>query len=86
MLYISVKDHARKDHAKIQQLCSSAIYKQNVSISLRLSDSGRCRRGYYFLAWVLYFSFGTYYDVNIKHLCSSRVHKHNSKYGHAWVI
>ena len=24
---------------KIQQLCSSAIYKQNVSISLHLSDS-----------------------------------------------
>ena len=37
VLYISGRDHARK--FKIQQLCSSAIYKQNDSISLRLSDS-----------------------------------------------
>ena len=33
--------------------------KQNDSISLCLSDSVQCRSGYYFLAWVLYFSFGT---------------------------
>ena len=33
---------------KIQQLCSSAIYKQNVSISLCLSDSAEYRRGLYF--------------------------------------
>ena len=45
---------------EIQQLCSSAIYKQNVSISLRLSDSVQCRRGYYFRAGELYLSFGTY--------------------------
>ena len=35
MLYISAMDHARK----IQQLCSSDVYKQNVSILLRMSDS-----------------------------------------------
>ena len=35
--------------------------KQNVSILLRLIDSVQCRRGYYFGAWVLYFSFGTFY-------------------------
>ena len=39
---------------KIQQLCSSAIYKQIVSIWLRLSDSVQCRRGYYFQAWALF--------------------------------
>ena len=32
---------------KIQQLSSSSIYKQNVSISLSLNDSVQCRRGYY---------------------------------------
>ena len=37
----------------------------------------RCRRGYYFLPWVLNFSIGTHWDVNIKDLCSSRVYKHN---------
>ena len=41
------------------------LFKQNVSISLRLSDSVKCRRGYFFLAWVL-FSFGTSYDVNYR--------------------
>ena len=50
---------------------------KNVSISLRLSDSVRCGRGYYFRAMVQYFSFGTHWDVNIKHLCSSRLYKHN---------
>ena len=44
-------------------VCSPAICKHNVLISLRLSDSVRCRRGYNFRAWVLYFSFGTYKDV-----------------------
>ena len=47
----SARGHARK--LKIRQLCSSAIYKQNVSISLRLSDFVQYRRGYYFRAWVL---------------------------------
>ena len=51
-----------------------------------LSDSVRYRRGYYFRARVLYFGFGTHLDVNINHLCSSRVYKHIYKYGHAWVI
>ena len=34
--------------SKIKQLCSSAIYKQTVSILLRLSDSVQCERGNYF--------------------------------------
>ena len=45
------------------------------------------RGGYYFQAWVLYFSFGTYYDVNIlkaviffKHVLTQFIN------GHAWVI
>ena len=46
MLCISGRDHARK--LKIQQLYSSAIYKQNASISSGLIDSGKLRRGYYF--------------------------------------
>ena len=45
--------------------------------SLRLSDSVQCRRGQYFLAWVLYFSFGTHKDVKIKQLCSSSMYKQN---------
>ena len=49
MLYISAMDHARK-LKKIQQLCSSSINKQKMFISLCLSDSVQCRRGYYFRA------------------------------------
>ena len=52
MLYISAMDYGRK--IKFSSLCSSAIYKQNVLILLRLSDSVQCRRRYYFRAWVLY--------------------------------
>ena len=62
---------------KNQQLCTSATHKQNGSISLCLSDSVQCRRGYYFRAYVLFFSFETYKDVNIKQLCSSSMYKHN---------
>ena len=66
------------DKTSIEDLQTrSAIYKQKLLISLRLSDSVRCRSGYYFRAWVLYFSFGTHQDVNFKHLCSSRVYKQN---------
>ena len=78
MLYISVRDHARK--LKFQQLCSSAIYKQNVSLSLLLSDSVRCRRGYYFSAlaptWMLLLS------IYVLLECINKIYK----YGHAWVI
>ena len=35
---------------KIQHLCLSAIYKQNVSITTRLSDSVQCGRGLNFVA------------------------------------
>ena len=49
---------------KIQQLCSSTIYKQKFSISLRLSDSVQCRRGYCFRALVLYDSIETCWDIN----------------------
>ena len=59
--------------SKIQQLCS---YKQSIQYCYAC-DSVQCRRGYYFRAWVLYFSFGTYYDVNIKQFCSSSMYKHN---------
>ena len=45
-----------------------AIYKQNVSISLCSSDSVQCRKGYYFPACMLYFSFGARY------ICSSDTH------------
>ena len=38
IIYISAME------VKIQQLCSSAIYKQNVSILLRLSDSVHSHR------------------------------------------
>ena len=56
-LYISALDDARK--LKIQILCQSAIYKQNVTISLCLNDSVQCGKGLYFLAQVLHLcSFG----------------------------
>ena len=54
MLYISAihVDHARK-------LKFSCHLQKNVSISLHLSDSVQCRRGYYyFQAWALYFKHG----------------------------
>ena len=75
MLYISAMDHARK--LKFSSYVLLPSIKQNVLISLRLSDSGKCRRGYYFRAWVLYFSFRTSQDVNIKQLCSSCMYKRN---------
>ena len=52
--------YGSREKVKIEELCSSAIYKQNVSISIRLSDSVQCRRGYYFRALALYFGFGIY--------------------------
>ena len=45
MLYISAMDHAGK---------------LKCSMSLCLSNSVQCRKGYYFQALVLYFSFETY--------------------------
>ena len=77
-LYLS---YGSRLEVKIPQLCSSAIYEQNVSISLHLSNSVQCRRGYYFRAWMLYFSFETYKDVIIV-ACIHAIYK----YGHAWVI
>ena len=57
MLYISVRDHARK----LKFSCYIHLPSiKNVSISLCLSDSVRCKRGYYFQARVLYFSSGTH--------------------------
>ena len=61
------------------------LYKQNVSISLRLSDSVKYRRGYYFLAGV--------YISALEHVrmlilssyvflaCINAIYK----YGHPWV-
>ena len=69
MLYISDMDHAGK--------LKLGSYKQNASILLRFSDSVQCRQCCIFLVLVLYFSFGTYLDVNIKQLCSSSMYKHN---------
>ena len=56
-------DLVRSVNSAVMFICT---YKQNDSISLHLSDFVKCRRGYYFRAWVLSFSFGTYWDVNIK--------------------
>ena len=50
-LYISARNYARK-----LKLYSSAIYKRNFLISLRLSDSVQRWKGLYFLALVLYLS------------------------------
>ena len=56
MLYISVRDHARK--LKFSSYVDLPSINK-MSISLSLTDSVRCRRGYYF-ARVLYLSFGAY--------------------------
>ena len=83
MLYLSARDHARK--IKIQQLCLSAIYKQNISISLHSSDSEKCRE-------VIIFEHGCYISA-LEHVrmlilssyillaCINAIYK----YGHAWV-
>ena len=65
---------------KFQQLYSSAIYQQTVSISLRLSDSVRCRRGYYFRA--LTHIRMLILNINVLLECINTIYK----YGHAWVI
>ena len=66
-LYISAQDHAMKSKF------STAIYKQNVLISLRFGDPVQCRRGLYIRAWVLYLCFGTGEKVVIKHVGSSDI-------------
>ena len=39
------------EEVQFPQLCLSETHKQNDSMSLCLSDSLQCRRGYYFRAW-----------------------------------
>ena len=64
----------------MQQLCSSAIYKQNVSISLPLSDFVQCRRVCYISALerirMLILS------ICVLQACINIIYK----YGNAWVI
>ena len=79
-------DPARK--LKFSSYVHMPSIKQNVLISLRLSDSVRCRRGYYFRAWALYLGFGTSYfrmlilSSYFLPACINKIYK----YGHAWVI
>ena len=75
MLYIFIRDHARK--IKFSSYVHLPSINKNVSIWLRLSDSVQCRRRYYFRVWVLYFSFEKCYDVIIKQLGSSSMYKTN---------
>ena len=54
MLYISAIDHAR------ELKFSSYVHLPSINhMFLRLSDSVKCTRGYYFRARALYFSFKT---------------------------
>ena len=55
--YSKIEIHLSRSHHVLNSLYG--IYKQNVLISLRLSDSVQCRRGLYFQAWVLYLRFST---------------------------
>ena len=75
-------DQARK----LKFSSSSAIYKKNISISLRLNDSVQCRRGYYFQAWALYFSLEQtrmlILSIYVLLACIYTIYK----YGHDWVI
>ena len=64
-VYISALEHCRKMKFRTYMylhltLINKTTHKQNGSISLCLSSSVRCRRGYYFREWMLYFNFGTY--------------------------
>ena len=77
-------DQTRKS---VQQLCSSAIYKQNVSVSLRLSDSVQCRIGFLFPEHGRYISALEHirmviFSSNVLLACINTIYKH----GHAWVI
>ena len=79
-VYLSYGSHYK---VKIQELCKSAIYKQNVLISLCLSDSLQCRRGYYWryisdledIIMIISSSYVLLACINT-----------NYKYGHSWVI
>ena len=68
-------DNARK--LKFSSYVHLPFRKYNFLISLCLSDSVQCRRGYYLRARAIYLSFGPYQDVNIKQLCSSGMQKPN---------
>ena len=57
MLYISAMNQTRR--------LKFSSYVHLPSILIHLSDSVQCRRGYYFLAWGLYFSLGTHYDYDL---------------------
>ena len=60
-------DHARK------LKFNSYVHLPSINNMFQYRYSVQCRRSYYFRAWVLYFRFGTCYNVNIKQLCSSRI-------------
>ena len=70
------------DHAgKLKFSSSSAIYTQNVSVSLCLIDSLQCRRGSYFRAWVLYFNFGICLSNYVLLACINAIYKYGSRLG-----
>ena len=68
-------------------VCSSAIYKKKCFNIITIERLVRCRRGYYFRAWVLYFSFGTYCIRMLILSIYTLLEFINTiyKYGHAWV-
>ena len=75
MLYISATDHDRK------RKFSSYVHLPPINKMFQYRYTGfysvQCRTGYYFPAWVLYFSFGTCWEANVKQLCSSSMYKNN---------
>ena len=76
-------DYARK--LKFSSYVHLPSINKKVSILLHLIDSVKCRRGYYFQAWVQCFSFGTIYDVISSSYVLLSCINATYKFGHAWV-
>ena len=81
-LYISALGHIN-----VQHLCSSSIYKPNISVSSLTDDSVQSRRGVQFLAWALYIS-ALEHARTLKFSCYVLLVSINKiyKYYHALVI
>ena len=70
----------------IHQHVYQHVYKQHVTILLCLSDSVRCRRGYYFLAWVVISTLAHIRMLILNNYVLLEDINTTYKYGHTWVI
>ena len=77
-------DHARK--LKFNGYVHLPSINKMFQYHVLLIDSVRCRRGYYFRAWVLYFSFEQVRMLILNSYVLLACINPIYKYGHAWVI